>query len=74
MTTPPSTPRPSGAADSGAQPSRPGAATPRPPSPIRREVPVEDERSRDDSDEGWGESPGRDDDDRYLRERPPHWG
>jgi len=31
------------------------------------------ESTRDDTDEGWGERPNRDDD--WLRdERPPHWG
>jgi len=39
-----------------------------------REVPLEDERSADDRDEGWGDAPAGDDDDRWLRERPPHWG
>lgn len=39
-----------------------------------REVALEDERSADDRDEGWGDAPVGDDDDRYLRERPPHWG
>ena len=39
-----------------------------------REVLLEDERSADDGDRGWGdEGPGRDDE-RFLRERPPHWG
>jgi hypothetical protein len=31
-------------------------------------------RSMDDSDVGWGERPERDDDDeRFRRDRPPHW-
>lgn len=39
-----------------------------------REVPLEDERSADDHDEGWGERSGsRREDDWYLQERPPHW-
>jgi hypothetical protein len=34
--------------------------------------PVPPEQSREDTDEGWGEYPGRDDD--WLRrDRPPHW-
>ncbi|HTU75922.1 MAG TPA: hypothetical protein VMG38_20590 [Trebonia sp.] len=34
--------------------------------------PVLPEQSREDTDEGWGEYPGRDDD--WLRrDRPPHW-
>jgi prolyl-tRNA editing enzyme YbaK/EbsC (Cys-tRNA(Pro) deacylase) len=34
------------------------------------------ERAPDDSDVGWGERPAdlRDDDRRYLEDRPPHWG
>ena len=42
-----------------------------------REVLLEDERSADDSDRGWGEE--RDSggpaeaDERFLRELPPHW-
>ena len=39
--------------------------------------PVLPEQTRDDTDEGWGgrdreDWPG-DDDERYLRDRPPHW-
>lgn len=30
-------------------------------------------RSRDDTDDGWGERSGPDDDERFLREVPPHW-
>lgn len=37
------------------------------------EVSLEDERSADDRDEGWGGSGGARDDDWYLAERPPHW-
>jgi hypothetical protein len=35
--------------------------------------PVLPERADDDRDEGWGEPPDPEDDDRILRERPPHW-
>ncbi|WP_432534242.1 hypothetical protein [Kineococcus arenarius] len=38
-----------------------------------REVPVEDERSADDRDEGWGDAAGGLDDEWYLSQRPPHW-
>ncbi|PRY12973.1 hypothetical protein [Kineococcus rhizosphaerae] len=39
-----------------------------------REVSLEDERSADDRDEGWGERSGSGfDDDWYLSQRPPHW-
>jgi hypothetical protein len=31
-------------------------------------------RSPDDSDVGWGERPDPDDDERWRREVPPHWG
>jgi len=30
-------------------------------------------QSREDTDVGWGEYRERDDDDRLLRDRPPHW-
>jgi hypothetical protein len=30
--------------------------------------------SRDETDVGWGDAPGRRDDEWYLRERPPHHG
>lgn len=35
------------------------------------------DQTRDDTDHGWGESRSRsrrDDDERLLAERPPHWG
>lgn len=39
--------------------------------------PVVPERSDDDGDRGWGEppdpEPGHDDDERFTREKPPHW-
>jgi hypothetical protein len=35
-------------------------------------VPVS-ELSEDDEDAGWGELPEPDDDERFERERPPHW-
>lgn len=55
---------------------------PREPVGDEREVPLEDERSADDRDEGWGERSGSGsdsgfdsgfDDDWYLEQRPPHW-
>ena len=37
--------------------------------------PLLPEQTSDEHDEGWGEFPGeRDDDERILRERPPHHG
>ena len=39
------------------------------------EAPVLPDRADDDSDTGWGErDDDRDDDERFLRDRPPHWG
>lgn len=37
--------------------------------------PVLPDQTADDLDIGWGEPAGgdRDDDERFLRERPPHW-
>ena len=32
------------------------------------------EQSAEDTDAGWGEAPESGDDDRYYRDRPPHWG
>jgi prolyl-tRNA editing enzyme YbaK/EbsC (Cys-tRNA(Pro) deacylase) len=41
----------------------------------RSPAPPVTERAPDDSDVGWGERPDqRDDDRRYLEDRPPHWG
>ncbi|MEZ0491274.1 hypothetical protein AB2L28_03385 [Kineococcus sp. TBRC 1896] len=41
---------------------------------VDRDVPLEDERSADDRDEGWGERSGPGyDDEWYLSQRPPHW-
>ena len=31
-------------------------------------------QSREDTDAGWGDYRDPDDDDRLLRDRPPHWG
>ena len=40
-----------------------------------REVALEDERSADDADLGWGEGRGtHGEDERFLRDVPPHWG
>ena len=46
-----------------------------PPDPDRAEEPVIPSKSREDTDAGWGEVPEpSDDDDRFYRDRPPHWG
>lgn len=46
----------------------------RPEGTDRPEPPVLDRITRDEQDEGWGERPTdhEADDERYLRERPPH--
>ena len=31
------------------------------------------DQSQEDTDVGWGEHPGPEDDERLRRERPPHW-
>lgn len=31
------------------------------------------EQGEDETDVGWGDQPEPDDDDRYIRDRPPHW-
>jgi hypothetical protein len=42
-------------------------------SPDPDDEPVLPEVSRDETDVGWGEAPAPDDDERYYRDRPPHW-
>lgn len=78
-----------GPVPSGAGPSAAGAARPeRPPRrrgyrravggtvPPAQGPPDRAARgsSRDETDEGWGDRPAPDDDDRLLRDVPPHWG
>jgi hypothetical protein len=43
------------------------------PVPSAPAVPVPPTQSREDTDVGWGEYPPADDNDRLLRDRPPHW-
>jgi hypothetical protein len=50
-------------------PNQPPAAGPADPD----RKPVLPVRSQDDTDVGWGEPPEPDDDDRFYRDRPPHW-
>ena len=45
------------------------AAAPAPPAPS----PILPTQSWEDTDVGWGEYAERDNDDRLLRDRPPHW-
>jgi hypothetical protein len=40
------------------------------PDPARASTP---DQSTDDTDRGWGEVPEDDDDERFLREKPPHY-
>lgn len=49
--------------------------TPTTPTPPARtaSAPLLPTQSREDTDVGWGEYRERDDDDRLLRDRPPHW-
>jgi len=48
-------------------PAAPAPSAPVPPTP----VPLT--QSREDTDVGWGDYRERDDDDRLVRDRPPHW-
>lgn len=43
----------------------------RPPDPEKH--PVLPVQSREDTDIAWGERPEADEDDRFYRDRPPHW-
>jgi hypothetical protein len=45
---------------------------PDPPGRVPAGHPVLPEQSREDTDEGWGDYPGQNDE-RLHRERPPHW-
>lgn len=37
------------------------------------DTPVLPVQSQEDTDAGWGEQPGPEDDERLIHERPPHW-
>ena len=55
--------------------SEPGAAAATPAAdavPVPAREPVLPEQSREDTDAGWGEYPEQADD-RFSRDRPPHW-
>ncbi|WP_299038789.1 hypothetical protein [uncultured Pseudokineococcus sp.] len=39
----------------------------------QRDDPVLPDRAAEDRPEAWGERADEDDDERYLRDRPPHW-
>jgi hypothetical protein len=53
--------------DADDAPTAPAQSAPVPPTP----VPLT--QSREDTDVGWGDYRERDDDDRLVRDRPPHW-
>jgi hypothetical protein len=44
------------------------------PVPEGDDEPVVPAQSREDTDVGWGETPEAGDDERFHRDRPPHWG
>jgi hypothetical protein len=55
-------------------PVDPGHAPTTPAPPARTApAPLLPTQSSEDTDAGWGEYRERDDDDRFLRDRPPHW-
>jgi hypothetical protein len=69
-------------ASPGTEPVQPGddagvdpdSAPATPASPARTvSAPLLPAQSREDTDIGWGEYRERDDDERLLRDRPPHW-
>ena len=52
-----------------------GSPAPAPYAERVSEQPLLPETTQDEGDQGWGEAPvPREDDDRILRERPPHYG
>jgi hypothetical protein len=52
----------------------PGDAPTAPTPPARTApAPLPPTQSSEDTDAGWGEYRAGDDDDRFLRDRPPHW-
>ncbi|WP_225755329.1 hypothetical protein [Actinotalea sp. Marseille-Q4924] len=70
-------PRADASGASGAVPRRRGhrraTGGTAPPGTTAAPAPAGLGRSPDDTDEGWGDRPGGDDDERILREVPPHW-
>jgi hypothetical protein len=64
--------------DSAARGDRDTAPTPSAPAPPTAAAPIVPApvlptQSREDTDVGWGDYAERDDNDRLLRDRPPHW-
>lgn len=66
-----------GSPDVGAEPQQDPAEPKQDPVLPQEQVPAPDpvlpHVSADDTDQGWGERSAEDDEDRILRERPPHW-
>jgi hypothetical protein len=60
-----------GGSPAAADQSPADAPTERAAAPAARILPVQ---SREDTDAGWGDYRDPDDDDRLLRDCPPHWG
>jgi len=71
--------------DAAAAPSAPVPSTPElsarvtppppaPPIPPAPPTPILPAQSGEDTDVGWGDYADQDDNDRLLRDRPPHWG
>ncbi|GEA89746.1 hypothetical protein CCE01nite_36950 [Cellulomonas cellasea] len=59
--------------DAPPSPARPVGDAPRAPVRPVRDAPLIPTRSADDSDAGWGERADDGNDDRLLRDVPPHW-
>jgi hypothetical protein len=59
--------------DDDARVDRGDAATAPTPPARTAAAPLPPTQSSEDTDVGWGEYRERDDDDRFLRDRPPHW-
>ena len=73
-TAPDRTEHPGGAARG----DRDNTPTPTGPAPLTASAPIAPApilptQSREDTDVGWGDYAERDDNDRLLRDRPPHW-
>jgi hypothetical protein len=68
----PQQPEPEQADEAGRRDPDAALAPSAPPAPILP-APILPAQSREDTDVGWGEYGERDDNDRLLRDRPPHW-
>jgi hypothetical protein len=61
--------------DAGPESDATPEETPQPEQPVppAPSAPILPAQSREDTDVGWGDYAERDDNDRLLRDRPPHW-